>query len=706
MTELLAPGGSFQSAMAALDHGADALYCGLSQFSARKSAKNLTIPQLSRLREAIEQRDKKLYIALNTLILDSQWQDMHRLLSELQALEPHGLILQDLGLLRFIKREFPHYEVHASTQMTIHNAQGARQAWEMGLTRAVLARECTQENIRTIRKEVPELELESFIHGAHCISVSGLCLASGKLLGRSANRGECGQICRTWFQYEDRQGYYFSARDLQLGPDIQLLVDAGVHSLKIEGRMKSPEYAAWTTAWYRALLDGAPEKEQADLMEKSRIAFSRESSTGWLKDPKGDSMIQNSYPGHKGVPAGVIMSDGQVHLSIPLSERDGLLYIPQTREGELPRGESFSARFALKPGKKPQYFARAGEMVRLTRNLKPGGELYCISRHDGTLPLVKEKACPLFRPEGHLSISWQGEELHFTCSLSWCSVSCSIKEPFTEARQPGGLKSQISRLFEGKGGPVDIRTITWGDGNWEQGFIPSSRLKAIRREVREHQERALYPWETEWKFPQEALQTGQGDLPDKDLLCHREQFNPGGGKIPFIASGKDFRLEDLRREEDRYYIPLNPFLRKEKDYFDALKAFLQEHQGVSFVLGLNNPGHLRLCKDFVNRPEISFWVDYGLYCANGEAFACYQEEIPRLRAVLYWLEGPEKEAPQGSTIAADFSAPLFTSASCFHHHSLENPCPANCPKAYEYSLHQKDRDYLVLVKDCISYLFL
>lgn len=705
MTELLAPGGSFQSALAALNHGADALYCGLNQFSARKSAKNLNMMQLSRIREAVEQQGKRLYVALNTLIQDSQWEEMYHVLYQLQALAPHGLILQDLGLMRFIQREFPAYELHASTQMTIHNSRGARQALEMGLTRAVLARECSLEDIRRIRKEVPDLELECFIHGAHCVSVSGLCLASGTLLGRSANRGECGQICRTWFQQGDRQGYFFSARDMRLGPDVSLLQEEGVRSLKIEGRMKSPEYAAWTTAWYRALLDGAPKQELEQLEEKSRIAFSRESTTGWLKDSKGDRMIQSRYPGHQSVSAGVILSDGRVLLSIPLSERDGLLYLPPPAEGNrLPEGESFAVRFSAAPGKKRRYFARADEVVRLTHSLKPGGELRCISRHDGTLPQTKEESLPEYRIQGSLYLSWQNGVLKFTCRLPFGDIPFSIEEPFTEARQSGLLQGQIAGLFQGKGGPVDIQEIIWGEGNWEGGFIPASRLKAIRREFRSYLEERLKTPPGKYK-PQEEDGSSK-NLPDRDRMQQRQKWNPGGGLLPFVAGSKDFKLEDLQQEEGRYYLPLNPFLRQDEDYNVALETFLQQHADQEMVLGLNNPSHLQLCKELKDRENVSFWVDYGLYCANKEAFKFYLQQIPRLRAVVYWLEGPAEEAPEGSSIIKDFSAPLFTSASCYHHHSLENSCPESCPKSYRYTLHQKNREYQVVVRECISYLFL
>jgi len=704
MTELLAPGGSFQSALAALNHGADALYCGLNQFSARKSAKNLNMTQLSRIREAVEQQEKRLYIALNTLILDSQWEEMYRVLYQLQALAPHGLILQDLGLMRFIQREFPAYELHASTQMTIHNSRGARQALEMGLTRAVLARECSLEDIRRIRREVPDLELECFIHGAHCVSVSGLCLASGTLLGRSANRGECGQICRTWFQQENRQGYFFSARDMRLGPDVNRLQEAGVASLKIEGRMKSPEYAAWTTAWYRALLDGAPKQDLEQLEEKSRIAFSRESTTGWLKDSKGEAMIQSRYPGHQGVSAGVILSDGRVLLSIPLSEGDGLLYLPPVQDDLLPEAELFAARFAAAPGKKRRYFARADEVVRLTHSLKPGGELRCISRHDGTLPQIKEESLPEFRIPGELQLSWQEGVLLFSCRGPFGEIPFSIEEPFTEARKEGQLKSQISGLFQGKGGVVEIRRIIWGEGNWDSGFIPASRLKAIRREFRSRVEEGLKNPAKEYNGP--TIDAGLRNLPDRERIEQRQRWNPRGALIPFVAGSRDFKLEDLQEEEGRYYLPLNPFLRQEKDYYAALNAFLLQHQDRNFVLGLNNPSHLQLCKELRDRDHISFWVDYGLYCANEESFQFYLEKIPRLRAVVYWIEGPAEEAPEGSSIIKGFSTPLFTSASCYHHHSLENPCPASCPKSYRYTLLQKNREYQVVVKDCISYLFL
>ncbi|MDA3835704.1 MAG: U32 family peptidase, partial [Spirochaetales bacterium] len=197
--ELMAPAGSFQSAVQAFEHGADAVYAGLQQFSARNAAVNFSFDELRRVKEYAHRRGKFLYIALNTVILDEELEKVLYALHQLTLLQTDGVIVQDLGLAHIIRKYFPSLPLHSSTQLAVHNESGVRYLQSIGFSRIVLARELTLNEIIKIRKSCPNVELKVFIHGALCYSVSGMCLASGALLGRSANRGLCGQICRTWF---------------------------------------------------------------------------------------------------------------------------------------------------------------------------------------------------------------------------------------------------------------------------------------------------------------------------------------------------------------------------------------------------------------------------------------------------------------------------------------------------------------------------
>ena len=237
--ELLSPAGSMECFFAALENGANAVYFGLEDFSARAGAQNLTLDEAGKAIAYARQRSVKVYIALNTLIKTHELENVVDYLIALEELQPDAIILQDLGLLYLLQSLFPRFNLHASTQMAIHNLAGIRQLEKIGFQRVVLARELSIAEIDYICQNT-FLEIEVFIHGALCYSYSGLCFFSSMLGGRSGNRGRCAQPCRMQYKTsQNNEGYYFSMKDLQSLPSINKLMVAGVHSFKIEGLMKS-----------------------------------------------------------------------------------------------------------------------------------------------------------------------------------------------------------------------------------------------------------------------------------------------------------------------------------------------------------------------------------------------------------------------------------------------------------------------------------
>ncbi len=303
--ELLAPGGSFLSALAAFDAGADGVYLGMKDFSARRAAQNFTFEQLRRIRQLAADKGRRVYVTVNTVVRESEMDALAESLGLLQALAVDGVIVQDLGVCDLLAQSFPRLPIHASTQMALHNEAGLRVAKELGIRRVILSRELPLTRIRELRDAVPDIELEVFIHGALCYSFSGLCLASWALTGRSGNRGDCAQICRSLYHGESDaeqslEGYLFSCRDLFLGRDVLALAAAGIDSLKIEGRMKSPEYVFNVTRLYRSILDkgeGLSEEEYQALRRKAELGFAREKTTGWLHSPHGSALLQKDFPG-------------------------------------------------------------------------------------------------------------------------------------------------------------------------------------------------------------------------------------------------------------------------------------------------------------------------------------------------------------------------------------------------------------------------
>ncbi|MDR1175159.1 MAG: U32 family peptidase [Treponema sp.] len=252
--ELLAPAGSPEALDAAIGEGADAVYLGLKSFNARMRSANFAFSQFEGALKNIHRMGKKVYVTVNTVFEQREGDRMYQLLRYLSGIGPDALIVQDFGVLKMVQDNFPSLKLHASTQMNIASGRGANALSRYGVSRVVLARELGLEEIRNIRANT-NLELECFVHGALCISVSGLCLFSSYLGGKSANRGMCTQACRRIYRQDNEQGYYFSPSDLELLEKIPDLARAGVGSFKIEGRMKSAEYVGAVTAAYRRIID-------------------------------------------------------------------------------------------------------------------------------------------------------------------------------------------------------------------------------------------------------------------------------------------------------------------------------------------------------------------------------------------------------------------------------------------------------------------
>ncbi len=265
LPELLAPAGSYEALLAAVSAGADAVYIGGKSFGARAYAKNFDIDEIKRAVELCHIHNVKLYVTVNTLVYDKEMAELSDFAAELYKIGVDALICADLGAISEIRRRCPGLPIHASTQMSVHNTDGANAAAALGCERVVLARELSGENIRTVTENcLPETEI--FLHGALCVCHSGQCLFSSLVGGRSGNRGECAQPCRLPYG----KGYPLSLKDLSLSNHIKELIESGASSLKIEGRMKSPEYVYRVTKIYRELLDShrnSTSKEEGELKE-------------------------------------------------------------------------------------------------------------------------------------------------------------------------------------------------------------------------------------------------------------------------------------------------------------------------------------------------------------------------------------------------------------------------------------------------------
>lgn len=285
MIEILAPCGGEDCLPAALNTGADAVYLGVTAFSARKNAKNFTLEQLENAVKLCRISGVRVYAAMNTLVFDNELSEAVKTAEKLYLAGVDALIIQDMGLVRRLKREVPQLTLHASTQMTVTSAAGAEFARKEGFKRVVLAREMSFKEIEKVVKNV-EIETEVFVHGALCVCVSGQCLMSAMYGGRSGNRGLCAQPCRLDFSCGGRNNV-LSLKDLSIIENLRELDKIGVTSAKIEGRMKRPEYVAAAVSACRAALSGnTPNLEQLKSVF-SRSGFTKSYFNGSISDMQG-----------------------------------------------------------------------------------------------------------------------------------------------------------------------------------------------------------------------------------------------------------------------------------------------------------------------------------------------------------------------------------------------------------------------------------
>lgn len=369
MCELLAPAGNIESLDAAIGEGADAVYLGLKSFNARLRTSNFAWNQFEAAVGAVHRLGKKVYVTVNTVCEEKETERLYRFLAYLDRIHPDGLIVQDLGIVRMCQEFFPNLEIHASTQMNVESAAAANLLYEEGVKRVVVARELGLEEIKYI-KEHTKAEIEMFVHGALCVSESGLCLFSSFLGGKSANRGMCAQACRRYYtaEYPEgiKQGYYFSPCDLQLIEQIPELCDLGINSFKIEGRMKSAEYVGSVVAAYRYVIDHYKEDRKGAVATGKRMLasdFARSKTTYWygFKDVKdgvdnaGAKILNPNQAGGTGIYLGTV--------SRVRKAPDGL--IEEVKKNAAPDADPSSLRIQMAMLSGGNYDPDPGDSIRL-----------------------------------------------------------------------------------------------------------------------------------------------------------------------------------------------------------------------------------------------------------------------------------------------------------------------------------------------------
>lgn len=487
--ELLAPAGSLESFFAAMEKGADAVYAGLQDFSARARAKNFTLKQMERMLAYAHAHGRRIYITLNTLVKEQELPQLVDTLAALAAMRADGVIVQDLAVARLVAKHFPMIPLHASTQMTIHNTPGVQMLQKLGFQRAVLARELALDEIAGIVKATP-VEIEVFVHGALCFSVSGQCFFSSLLGGHSGNRGRCAQPCRRLYEHRGKQGHYFSTSDLSAIDMIPEMVRAGVASLKIEGRMKSAEYVASVVEAYRMVLD-APERRQADVIKAAKeilkYSFGRTPTKGFLASQQPDDIANPWQKGGTGRFVGQIRGIKGTRLSFEARDMiqvgDRLRVQPKSDMA----GQAWTVR-ELFSGSKKVMEVRAGGQVEVDTPFRfsVGDSVYKVSSREAFT--LSDSACQR-RLEGvqgdkqpcRLKLAMENGSLLIRAEVGGGSHQFRFPLGELEAARSGDMETVLRAQF-GKCGDTAFRLESLEAPEFPAVLIPSALFKELRRE--------------------------------------------------------------------------------------------------------------------------------------------------------------------------------------------------------------------------------
>lgn len=552
--EILAPAGSYDSFVAAINAGADAVYAGGMRFGARAYADNFTSQQLLDAVDYAHLHKKRLYLTVNTLLKDSEMKELYAYLKPLYCQGLDAVIVQDAGVLSFVRAYFPDLEIHASTQMTITNVYGAQYLKEYGVKRVVPARELSLAEIRRIRSET-KMDVECFVHGALCYCYSGQCLLSSFIGGRSGNRGQCAQPCRLPYTAKEKKGYLLSLKDictLELLPE---MAEAGINSFKIEGRMKKPEYVAAVTAMYRKYLDMYYEKgkagykvDQADLEQLKDIYNRGGFHTGYYKKHNGREMLALDRPNHAGVPAvKILVQKGREVTAEALTDihRGDILELTKERDNYT-FGKEFHKKQKVSFLVPKHTYYKKGTILNRIRNQALLDELdkkYVFSKK-------QEKIHGLFR-------LLKGKPAVFILTMKDVCVQAQTEACVQKAQTRPLEREEIEAQLRKTGNtPFEFETL---EIEMEEGaFLPMQQIKQIRRDALEQLEKEVCQIYRRKMKVKEVMADTPLAARKKEAQINKENLYPlfsvlVESKEQLLALEEFFKGEAQRQEKSRLF---------------------------------------------------------------------------------------------------------------------------------------------------------
>lgn len=692
--ELLAPAGNLEAGYAAICYGADAVYLGLRKFSARAGAENFGEDELDTFTAYAHAKGCKVYAAINTLLQESELQELLQQLDICSRCKIDAVILQDLGVARIIRESYPELELHASTQMAVHNKEGALFLQKQGFSRIVLARELTLTEIQEIAS-IEGLETEAFIHGALCYSYSGLCQFSAMELGRSANRGKCMYPCRSCFKNKVTDKHLFSMKDMALRNQV---LQMPVTSLKIEGRKKSPLYVAAVTDYYRRILDG--KGEDFNRAENIRQIFSRP----WCKfhfNGKDKNIIDADFVGHRGLPIGKIEKIVQnrifVTIKHELGRHDGLQI--DVLGMEKPFGFSVQN---LRVNGKAEFAAPAGSLVEITLppkapQLQKNMPVYLASSGavKGAYPISKPK------PDEYLNtfaidvmINVVTDKLQAVCG----KFVAEIKGEFAPAKQPEKI-NEAFRIAFAKTGGTSLCLQNLQINNLENLFVPVSMMNELRRKLYEQikpetKHGKLPMMQSVCKFSKQQWIIKTDDVSNLALL-DLEKFAE-----VVVLLNPNMSPEDIKcLPQDNVRLALPAVCRHVNRFSKVVKSMLQAGYNKWEVANY-------WALEFLPINEIDITFDSSLYTMNTQAISEAQKigakrvTLP-IEDTLENIKTITQNSPLPTVLVVYQDAPLFISAACIR----DNDC-VHCSGGEQWINLEKDgQKYQAFSKDCQIMLF-
>ena len=630
--EILAPAGSMESLIASINKGADAVYLGGNKFSARAYASNFDNDNMIKAIDYAHSYGVKVYVTLNTILKENEIEEAVKYVGFLYEIGADAIILQDLGLFKRVKEEYPEFEIHASTQMTIHNGEGALFFKERGFHRIVLSRELSLEEIKYISKDLG-IETEIFVHGALCISYSGQCLMSSMIGGRSGNRGRCAQPCRMEYTLKgnssgERKAYLLSPKDTCTIENVKDILDSGTYSLKIEGRMKRPEYVAGVVDNYRKAVEKEIYKTDYNVSSGKRELlqlFNRGGfSTAYLKKNLGKDMMSFNHPRNTGVPLGSILKDGEIILKEDIALGDGYRV----------KDTGFTINKILYKGKEVKEAKRGDKVKIFPTNYKVSDEIFksldkklFSSLEDSLKPynrkiLLKAKVNFKVGEPLELQVNFNNNDYIFKGEI----VERAEKKPLTKERViEGFLKSQDLAL--------KINEVEFID--FEDGFIRISDLNNLRRDALESIQKSITKSYRRKRPVKNEIEVKDIDYKNNiDMLYQcitKEQLKAlieeGITNIAIDIFNRDrdaIKMQDLIDEANKntninFYLKLPNIIKSE---FDKVINIIEKLKGSIEGLITVNAGIIRRYQK-----ELFIIGDYKLNIINSEALKFYQNEI-------------------------------------------------------------------------------